>query len=61
MKTILDFCVDCGSLLPPGLGNEEDPQCPNCGTFVKERNRRIQGEFEQDQARLLQHTYGYAV
>lgn len=56
--TILDFCRNCGVLLPEGFGLEEEPLCENCGAGVKEKSARIQGVFSTDDAEALQNA-GY--
>ncbi len=50
---ILDFCADCGAVLRAGLGLEDVPVCDNCGSNVKDRAARIQGEFSEDEAQRL--------
>lgn len=48
--TIISFCACCGVRLEAGLGQQEEPTCPNCGAPVKERSTRIEGEFEDSEA-----------
>lgn len=58
MKWILDFCAECGVLLTEGLGIEPEPECPNCGADVAERDKRCQGEFsEEDGKKLVNSVY----
>lgn len=56
---ILSFCYNCGSLLPDGLGNEQEPSCPNCSEAVASRTHRLEGRFHPYEARLLKRIYGY--
>lgn len=57
-KVILDFCNECGGLLPEGLGNLNDPTCPHCASHIGLRECRIQGEFEPNEARKLKILLG---
>lgn len=58
MRYILSFCAACGVLLPVGIGNEEDPRCPNCDASVDKREDRIEGEFEEEEAEKLMNVTG---
>lgn len=51
---ILSFCSECGALLEPGLGTEENPECPNCGSEVRTRLQRAEGSFSITDARVLE-------
>jgi predicted RNA-binding Zn-ribbon protein involved in translation (DUF1610 family) len=56
MKWIIDFCASCGVKLTEGLGLDPDPECPNCGVDVRERDARCQGEFSEEDAKKLMDT-----
>jgi len=59
MKVILSFCAGCGMLLESGKGLQPEPSCDNCGAPVKEAGERVEGEFEEKEARqLMVATFG---
>lgn len=60
MQHILDFCNGCGILIPEGMGTlpENKQVCENCGGAVFERDQRIQGVFEEEEAFRLRLALG---
>lgn len=55
--TLLDFCRNCGILLPPREELKHDA-CPNCGKNVAAREGRVTGLFANSEARLLIDAWG---
>lgn len=53
MKYVLNFCGVCGRIARPGT-----PKCDNCNGNITTFDRRIQGEFIEDQARALYKAHG---
>lgn len=53
----IDFCANCGILLPPGLGNEKSPSCPNCAESVADKESRVEGTFTRLEANKLLRAY----
>lgn len=57
---ILDFCANCGELLPDGLGVKIEATCPMCDEPVKERRQRLQAYCESaEEAAKLRELVGF--
>lgn len=55
---ILTFCATCGSLQPTGKELEEKPKCDNCDRPLSQPVDRVEGQFTDEGARILQEAYG---
>lgn len=62
MEHILDFCLNCGELIPSGVGMlpREEQVCENCHNKLSERDHRIQGFFIEEEALRLRKAFGQA-
>lgn len=60
MDLIIEFCLNCGIIIPEGIDDPEyrgtiaaHPACENCGADISVPGDRIQGKFHEVEAKLL--------